>query len=406
VPKDGSVVRLDGQGKPLWLVLELTYRCPLKCPWCSNPVDYARDGKAELSTAEWKRVLREGRELGALQLGFTGGEPLLRDDLEELVADASALGYYTNLITSGVGLTEERLIALKAAGLNQIQLSLQSSERELTDTLVGARAFDLKVKVAHLIKAHGFPMVLNVPVFRHNIGQVEDILALAEDIGVDYLEFANIQYYNWAMVNRDELLPTLAQLQAAERAVQAARVRLGERMTIYFVIPDYYEGRPKACMNGWGAIHLTIAPDGVAMPCQEARVIEGLEFPSVREKSLAWLWNESPTFQKFRGDEWMSPTCRSCDEKEKDFGGCRCQAFLLTGDASNTDPACSRSPHHHLITEAIAQAHAPGRRIQPLIMRNDRNSRLLAQGGGCGASAGEKGTGGGRRLVRGEVDHV
>ena len=403
MPKDGSVVRLDGQGKPLWLVLELTYRCPLKCPWCSNPVDYARDGEAELSTAEWKRVLREGRELGALQLGFTGGEPLLRDDLEELVADASALGYYTNLITSGVGLTEERLIALKAAGLNQIQLSLQSSERELTDTLVGARAFDLKVKVAHLIKAHGFPMVLNVPVFRQNIGQVEDILALAEDIGVDYLEFANIQYYNWAMVNRDALLPTLEQLQAAERAVQAARERLGERMTIYFVIPDYYEGRPKACMNGWGAIHLTIAPDGVAMPCQEARVIEGLEFPSVRDKSLAWLWNESPTFQKFRGDEWMSPTCRSCDEKDKDFGGCRCQAFLLTGDASNTDPACSRSPHHHLITAAIEKAHRPGRRVQPLVMRNDKNSRLLALGGGCGATCGEAAR---LTVAQMEADHV
>lgn len=404
MPKDGSVVRLDGQGKPLWLVLELTYRCPLKCPWCSNPVDYARDGRAELSTAEWKRVLREGRELGALQLGFTGGEPLLRDDLEELVADASALGYYTNLITSGVGLSEERLIALKTAGLNQIQLSLQSSERELTDTLVGARAFDLKVKVAHLIKAHGFPMVLNVPVFRHNIGQVEDILALAEDIGVDYLEFANIQYYNWAMVNRDELLPTLEQLQAAEHAVQAARARLGERMTIYFVIPDYYEGRPKACMNGWGAIHLTIAPDGAAMPCQEARIIEGLEFPSVREKSLAWLWNESPTFQKFRGDEWMSPTCRSCDEKEKDFGGCRCQAFLLTGDASNTDPACSRSPHHHLIGAAIERAHRPGRKVQPLVMRNDANSRLLAKAGGC--AAGAAGEGGGLAVARTELGHV
>ncbi len=406
MPKDGSVVRLDGQGKPLWLVLELTYRGPLKCPWCSNPVDYARDGEAELSTAEWKRVMREGRELGALQLGFTGGEPLLRDDLEELVADASALGYYTNLITSGVGLTENRLRALKAAGLNQIQLSLQSSDRELTDTLVGARAFDLKLKVAHQIKAQGFPMVLNVPVFRQNIGQVADILALAEDIGVDYLEFANIQYYNWAMVNRDELLPTREQIAAAEREVRAARERLGERMTIYFVIPDYYEGRPKACMNGWGSIHLTIAPDGAAMPCQEARIIQGLEFPSVRDKSLAWLWNESPTFEKFRGDAWMSPTCRSCDEKEKDFGGCRCQAFLMTGDAANTDPACSRSPHHHLIGEAIARAHAPGRKVQPLVMRNDGNSRRLAQGGHGGKGGSGGGTGCGSGNARVEVDHV
>jgi len=382
VPKDGSVVRLDGQGKPLWLVLELTYECPLKCPWCSNPVDYARRKGEELTTAEWKRVLREGRELGALQLGFTGGEPLLRDDIEELVADATALGYYTNLITSGVGLTEARLLKLKEAGLKQIQLSLQSSERELTDRLVGARVFDLKLQVARMIKAHGFPMVLNVPVFRHNIEQVADILDLAADIGVDYLEFANIQYYNWALVNRDELMPTRAQIEAAERAVQRARERLGDRMTIYFVIPDYYEGRPKACMNGWGAIHLTIGPDGAAMPCQEARAIEGLDFPTVREKSLAWLWNESPTFRKFRGDEWMREPCRSCSDKETDFGGCRCQAFLLTGDAANTDPACSRSPHHHLIEEAVERAHSPGRTLVPLVMRTAGNARLQQSGAG------------------------
>jgi pyrroloquinoline quinone biosynthesis protein E len=375
MPKDGSVVRLDGEGKPLWLVLELTYRCPLKCPWCSNPIDYERCHGEELSTAEWMRVLREGRELGALQLGFTGGEPILRDDLEELVGEASRLGYYTNLITSGVGLTEARLIALKAAGLNQIQLSIQSSDRELTDRLVGARAFDVKLKVAKLIKAHGFPMVLNVPVFRHNADQTAEILAMAEDIGVDYLEFANIQYYNWAMLNRDELLPTRAQLERAERIVQEARERLGQRMTIYFVIPDYFEERPKACMNGWGAIHLTIAPDGAALPCQEARLIDGLEFPTVREKSLAWLWNESPTFRKFRGNEWMQEPCRSCSEKEQDFGGCRCQAFLLTGDAGRTDPACAKSPDHHLIGEAVARAHAPGRTAVPLILRRERDAR-------------------------------
>ncbi|MBC9071724.1 pyrroloquinoline quinone biosynthesis protein PqqE [Thauera sp. CAU 1555] len=379
MPKDGSVVRLDGQGKPLWLVLELTYRCPLKCPWCSNPVDYEHCHDKELSTEEWKRVLREGRELGALQLGFTGGEPMLRDDLEELVGEANRLGYYTNLITSGVGLTEERLVALKAAGLKQIQLSLQSSDRELTDSLVGARAFDLKIKVARMIKAHGFPMVLNVPVFRHNADQTADILALAEDIGVDYLEFANIQYYNWAMANRDELLPTRQQLEAAERGVQVARERIGDRMTIYFVIPDYYEERPKACMNGWGSIHLTVAPDGAALPCQEARLIQGLDFPTVRERSLAWLWNESPTFRKFRGDEWMREPCRSCSEKEKDFGGCRCQAFLLTGDAANTDPACGRSPAHHLIGEAVARAHAPGRTVKPLVMRTERAAREVLE---------------------------
>ena len=375
MPKDGSVVRLDGQGIPLWLCLELTYRCPLACPWCSNPVDYERYGN-ELTTEEWKRVLHEGRELGALQLGFTGGEPMLRKDLEELVGEAHGLGYYTNLITSGIGLSEARLKALKDAGLNQIQLSIQSSDRAMNDALVGARAFDLKLQVARMIKAYGFPMVLNVPVCRQNIDLTEDILAMAEDIGVDYLELANIQYYNWAMVNRNELLPTLDQLRRAEVTVQEARKRLDGKMTIYFVIPDYYEERPKTCMNGWGSIHLTIAPDGAAMPCQESRVITGLTFPTVREKSLAWLWNESPTFRKFRGTDWMKEPCASCDEKEKDFGGCRCQALLLTGDAANTDPACARSPHHSLITEAVARANDPSRPQEPLVMRRANRAEL------------------------------
>ncbi|EEF27097.1 Coenzyme PQQ synthesis protein E, putative [Ricinus communis] len=212
-------------------------------------------------------------------------------------------------------------------------------------------------------------MVLNVPVFRQNIDQVEEILALAEEIGVDYLEFANIQYYNWALLNRDELLPSREQLVFAEAAVNRARERLGKRMTIYFVIPDYFETRPKACMNGWGSIHLTIAPDGAALPCQEVRVIEGLEFPTVREHSLEWLWHESPLFMKFRGDEWMKEPCRTCDEKEKDYGGCRCQAFLLTGDASNTDPACAKSPDHHIIETAILGSRK-AREHKPLVMRS------------------------------------
>lgn len=369
MPKDGSeIVSLDGLGKPMWLVLELTYRCPLKCVWCNNPLDFNNYASKELSTEEWKRVLREGRELGALQLGFSGGEPMLRDDLEELVEEADRLGYYTNLITSGVGLTPSRLSALKKAGLKQIQLSIQSAERGLTDRLVGTRAHDLKLEVAKRIKDEGFPMVLNVPVFRQNIDQVEQILAMAEEIGVDYLEFANIQYYNWALLNRDALLPTREQLERAEEAVAKARQRLDGSMTIYFVIPDYFETRPKACMNGWGTIHLTIAPDGAALPCQEVRVIEGLEFPTVREHSLQWLWEESPLFQKFRGDEWMSEPCRTCDEKEKDFGGCRCQAFLLTGDASNTDPACAKSPYHHVIELAVSRARKP-HEFKPLIPR-------------------------------------
>ena len=370
MPKEDRGLSLDGQGIPLWLSLELTYRCPLKCSWCNNPLDFEDYGSQELSTAEWKKVLDDARRLGALQLGFTGGEPMLRDDLEELVGHADRIGFYTNLITSGIGLTEERLLALKAAGLKHIQLSVQASRAELTDALVGARAHAGKMEAARLIKKHGFPMVLNVPVFKQNIGEIDAMIAWAAGMGIEYIEFANIQYYNWALMNRDELMPTLAQVREAEAVVNRWREKLGNTMTIYFVIPDYYEGRPKACMNGWGAIHLTVAPDGVAMPCQEARVIPGLQFDSVREKPLDWIWHESSLFRKYRGLDWLPESCSSCSEKEKDFGGCRCQAFLLTGDASNTDPACSRSPHHGVVQQAVAVREQTMRFQKPLIKRS------------------------------------
>ncbi|MCZ7594174.1 pyrroloquinoline quinone biosynthesis protein PqqE [Hyphomicrobium sp.] len=344
---------------PLWLVIELTYKCPLKCPWCSNPVDFDRY-RNELSTEEWMEVLREGRRLGSVQLGFTGGEPMLRRDLEELVEEADRLGYYTNLITSGVGLSHDRLRALKKAGLKQVQLSLQACDQELNEKLVGLDVFEHKIAIARAIKDEGFPMVLNVPVSRYNIDQTEKLIDLAADLGVEYLEFANLQYYNWALLNRAELLPTREQLAKSEAAVGRARERLGKQLTIYYVVPDYYDNRPKACMNGWGSIHLTIAPDGTALPCQEARLIKGIDFPNVREHGLAWIWRESPGFNRFRGESWMKEPCRSCNEREKDFGGCRCQAFLLTGDAANTDPVCTKSPHRHLIDALVGSAQQRG----------------------------------------------
>jgi pyrroloquinoline quinone biosynthesis protein E len=354
---------------PLWLVLELTYKCPLKCPWCSNPVDFDRY-RNELTTEEWKDVLRQGRKLGSLQLGFTGGEPMLRNDLEELVEEADRLGYYTNLITSGVGLNTKRLRGLKKAGLKQVQLSIQACDQELNEKLVGVDVFAHKVEIARAIKAEGLPMVLNVPVSRYNIDQTEHLIDLAADLGVEYLEFANLQYYNWALLNRAELLPTREQLARSEAAVKAARERLGKRLTIFFVVPDYYDNRPKACMNGWGAIHLTIAPDGTALPCQEARLIKSIEFASVREHSLEWIWNQSPSFNAFRGDGWMKEPCRSCNEKEKDFGGCRCQAYLFTGDATNTDPVCSKSPHRDVIDGLIGCTQKRGEpQHQKLVMR-------------------------------------
>ena len=366
---------------PLWLLAELTYRCPLHCVFCYNPVDYATYG-AELATADWLRVLREGRGLGATQLGFSGGEPLVRDDLEILVAEARRLGYYSNLITSGVGLNERRIAAFKDGGLDHIQLSFQDSTREMNDFLSSTRTFDLKRRVARLIKQYDYPMVLNVVLHRLNIDHVEQILELALELEAEYVELANTQYYGWAYVNRDQLLPTRDQLQRAEAVVNRFRERVGNAMRIYFVVPDYYENRPKACMNGWGAVFLCVTADGFALPCHEARVLPGLEFPSVRDRDLRWIWRDSPAFNRYRGDEWMKEPCRSCPEKTRDYGGCRCQAYLLTGDAANADPVCDKSPHHARVTEAVGRAGEahPAVGTKPVVLfRDDRNSRALSR---------------------------
>jgi pyrroloquinoline quinone biosynthesis protein E len=366
--KAGSNLNLDGQGNPVWLLLELTYKCPLKCAFCSNPTDLDNHPD-ELSTNEWKQVIRDARDMGAMQIGFSGGEPTLRKDLEELVAEANGLGYYTNLITSGIGLTRKRLENLKEAGLRHIQLGFQSSNPETAHWLAGVDCYEKKLLMAREIKSLGFPMVLNVPISSVNIHQVPDIINLAADIGVEYLELANVQYYNWALANRDQLMPTRKALEKAEAQVAEARARLDGSMTIFFVIPDYYEGRPKACMNGWGSIHLTIAPDGVVLPCSQARSLPGLDFPSVRDRDLSWIWHQSESFNLYRGDGWMKEPCRSCSEKEKDFGGCRCQAMLLTGDAANPDPACSKSPHHYMVTDAVDRALKIRQHPEKLIAR-------------------------------------
>jgi pyrroloquinoline quinone biosynthesis protein E len=357
---------------PLWLLAELTYRCPLHCPFCSNPVDFARRA-AELSTHDWLRVFAEARTLGAVQLGFSGGEPLSRSDLEELVAGAHGLGYYTNLITSGVGLNAARLRALKDAGLDHIQLSFQDSTQELNDFLSSSRTFDLKRRVAAGIKAHGFPMVMNCVIHRLNIEHVDRIIDLAAEIGAEFLELANTQYYGWAFLNRAHLLPTREQLDRAEAAVAARRALLGERLRILFVVPDYFEGRPKRCMNGWGTTFMCITPDGTALPCQAAQVLPGLAFPSVRTTSIRDIWVESAAFNRFRGESWMPEPCRSCPERGLDLGGCRCQAFLLTGDAGVTDPACDKAPHHGLVRAAVS-ARAGG---DPLRFRSAENSQRL-----------------------------
>ena len=375
-------------GPPLWLLLELTYRCPLHCAFCYNPTDYAGTGD-ELDTADWIRVLREARALGAVQLGLSGGEPLTRSDLEEIVAEAHRLGFYTNLITSGVGLTETRLRNFKAAGLDHIQLSFQDSSRQMNDFLSSTRTFDLKSKVAALIKRYEYPMVLNVVLHRLNIDHVEEILEMALKLGAEYVELANTQYYGWAWHNRDQLLPSRAQVEKAEQTMQRFRARVGRQMQIYFVVPDYFERRPKPCMNGLGSIFLTVTPDGTALPCHAARMLPGLEFPNVRRASIEAIWYGSSGFNHFRGDAWMKEPCRSCPEKTRDFGGCRCQAYLMTGDAANADPVCDLSPHHHLVTDAVARAErnaesskepqrsSNDQNEKPLVFRSDLNSATL-----------------------------
>jgi pyrroloquinoline quinone biosynthesis protein E len=359
---------------PLWLLAELTYRCPLHCPFCSNPVDFEQR-KGELTTDEWRRVLREARAAGSVQLGFSGGEPLTRTDLEELVAEAKRLGFYSNLITSGVGLNAERLRALKAAGLDHIQLSFQDSTREMNDFLSSTRTFDRKRRVADDIKAHGFPMVMNCVIHRLNIDHVERIIDMAVEIGAEYLELANTQYYGWAFLNRAHLMPTRAQVERAEAVVAARRAELGDRIRILFVVPDYFEGRPKRCMNGWGTTFLCISPDGTALPCQAAQMLPGMAFPSVRSASIREIWNDSPAFNRFRGEAWMPEPCRSCPERTLDLGGCRCQAFLLTGDAAVTDPVCDKSPHHGAVLAAVAEIGPPA--SAPLAFRTPENSRAL-----------------------------
>jgi pyrroloquinoline quinone biosynthesis protein E len=377
--KAGSVP--NKPGNPLWLLAEITYKCPLHCVFCYNPVDYTAYGQ-ELTTEDWLRVLRQGREIGATQLGFSGGEPLVRDDLEIMVAEARKLGYYSNLITSGVGLNEKRISAFKEGGLDHIQLSFQDSTKELNDFLSSTRTFELKQKVAKLIKKHEYPMVLNCVLHRHNIDHVQQILEMAEAMEAEYVELANTQYYGWAYVNRDQLLPTREQLQRAEEVTNKFRERVGNKMRIFFVVPDYYENRPKACMNGWGSVFLTITADGLALPCHEARQLPGLTFPNVRDHDLRSIWYDSPGFNAYRGDAWMKEPCRTCPEKVKDFGGCRCQAYMLTGDATNADPVCDLSPHHRLVTDAVDKAQKPVPatvEVKPILFRDDKNSRTLSK---------------------------
>ena len=360
---------------PLGLVAELTYRCPLRCPYCSNPVELAAYA-GELTTREWCRVLDEARELGVLQVHLSGGEPLARRDLADIVAHAHRLGMYTGLVTSGVPLTADRFSALVAAGLDHVQLSVQDDAATAADRIAGVRAHERKLAAAALVRQHGLPLTVNVVLHRDNIGHVTALARLADQLGAARLELANTQVYGWAQRNWAALLPTREQVAAAEASTRLARAELGSRMEIVYVLADYYEERPKPCMYGWGVRQLIIAPNGDALPCPAAGQLPGLGAASVRAEPLSAIWYSSRAFTRFRGTSWMPEPCRSCPRKETDFGGCRCQAYQLTGDPAATDPVCALSPHHDLVagllTIAPAQAWEP--RVMPARARTGAGS--------------------------------
>ncbi|MEP6558846.1 MAG: pyrroloquinoline quinone biosynthesis protein PqqE [Burkholderiales bacterium] len=377
-------------GPPLWLLAELTYRCPLHCVFCYNPVDYATHGE-ELTTSDWLRVLTEARAAGSVQCGLSGGEPMVRDDLEELVGHARGLGFYTNLLTSGIGFTEARATELRRQGLDHIQLSFQDSTRELNDFLSHTKTFELKRKAAAIIKGNGWPMVLNCVIHRLNIDYIGDIIELAVELGAEYLELANTQFYSWAELNRDQLLPSREQLQRAEAVTNEYRAKLGKKLRIFFVVPDYYESRPKRCMNGWGNVFLTIAPDGTALPCHTARMLPGLAFPNVKAQSIESIWYESEGFNRYRGNGWMKEPCRTCPEQEKDLGGCRCQAFMIAGDPAMADPVCTKSPDRPKVDAFVERAqrepNAPELVMHPLVFRDPKESQRLAAAAATAAGA-------------------
>lgn len=347
-------------GIPLAVLAELTHRCPLQCPYCSNPIELER-ASSELTTEEWKKVLSELAEIGVLQIHFSGGEPTARKDIVELVQHANDVGLYTNLITSAVLLSRDKLEALADAGLCHVQISFQGNEPVIADRVAGLKdSHRKKLEVARWTRELDLPLTVNAVMHRQNLHQLPDIIQMAVDLDADRLEVANVQYYGWALKNRAALMPTPEQIEETSRLVEDAQERLKGILAIDYVVPDYYALRPKKCMGGWGRQFFNISPSGKILPCHAAETITGLDFLSVRSNhSIAWIWQNSDAFNRYRGTGWMPEPCQSCEFKEVDFGGCRCQAFALTGDAGNTDPACTLSPLHERIFKT-AEAEASG----------------------------------------------
>jgi pyrroloquinoline quinone biosynthesis protein E len=340
---------------PLAIIAEVTHRCPLHCVYCSNPMQLAGT-QSELSTGEWTGVFQQAGKLGMLHAHFTGGEPLARTDLAELISAARTAGLYTNLITSGVGLNDHRLAALMGAGLDHIQISFQDSREEAANWIAGAKAHAHKIELSHSIRKYKVAFTVNLVVHRQNLDHLEEMIAFIEQLNPDRVEIAHAQYYGWALANRAALMPTREQVERGVAIVEEAEKRLAGRMRIDSVIPDYYAKYPKACMGGWGQKLILINPSGKVLPCHAAEVLPQMSFENVRERRLQWIWEESDSFQRFRGESWMPEPCRTCDQRAEDFGGCRCQAFLLTGDAAATDPACSLAPKHSVVESALRES--------------------------------------------------
>ena len=343
---------------PLALVAELTHRCPLHCVYCSNPLELTKRER-ELPADAWARVLREAAELGVLQVDFTGGEPLARPDLTELVCAARAAGLYVSLITSGLPLDEKRLDELITAGLDHFQLSFQGAHEESAALASGTHTHAQKLSVARWVKQRRVGLTLNFVIHRHNLHELEDMVQLAEEIGPGRVEFAHVQYYGWAFENRKRLLPTRDQLNRSLEIIKKAEERLRGRIRVEYVVPDYYAKYPKACMGGWGRKVLLVKPDGNVLPCHAANVLPGMTFENVQSKPLREIWQQSDAFQKYRGEEWMPELCRNCDRRAQDFGGCRCQAFLLAHDAAATDPVCTKSPQRSIVDSILADVIPP-----------------------------------------------
>lgn len=338
---------------PIAMLAELTHRCPLKCPYCSNPLDLIRKD-AELSCETWAQVFQQAVRLGVLQLHLSGGEPAFRRDLVSLTKAAVDAGLYTNLITSGIGLTQRRLAELKDAGLDHVQLSLQGTTSRTADAIGGyAGGFNRKMQAAEWINEIGFPLTLNVVMHRQNLHELEAAIELANDLNVRRVEIACVQFHGWASKNRGALQPTRDQVCTLKDTVSRARMEHRGRMVIDFVPPDYYSDFPKACMGGWGTTGLVVSPDGTVLPCHAAQVMTHLTFPKVEQQSLEEIWFHDPAFKAYRGDNWMPEPCLSCERKTIDHGGCRCQAMSLLGDPKATDPVCSKSPNRPVVDELL-----------------------------------------------------